>query len=241
MDPAATPVDHPSLLLAVGRLRRTQWVWAVLFAGLGGLALVANGFAEAFLPLTWIAIAALLALQPQPILLSLVAVAWGFSLVFLIPGVAQTIGTDPITRLLAGGAVEIAALAIVRIVLLVTAWNQFLFYRLLYGTQGAHGLDPALAPIPAVLANPSDRGAVWSRLFGFLGVAAALLSIPLSATPRTTLLGAAYAGSVFAVGLGLGAAFVPTSRRAMALTGVFLGCAALLTALLVGRALSPGA
>jgi hypothetical protein len=237
-----TPVDHPNLRLAVGRLRRLQWVWAVLFAGLGGLALASSGFYQPFLPLTWIALAALLVTRPQPILLSLVAVAWGFSLLFLIPGVAQAVGTDPITRLLGGGTVEVAALAIVRVILLMTAWNQFLFYRLLYGTQGAHGLDPSLAPIPAVIANPSDRVAVWSRLLGFLGLMASLLSIPLAgATARGAMLGASYAGSVFAVGLGLGAAFVPTSRRAMALTGVFLGCLALLAALLVGRAFSPAA
>jgi hypothetical protein len=52
--------------------------------------------------------------------------------------------------------------------------------------------------------------------------------------------GAAYGAAVFAVGLGLGAAFVPTDRRGMALTGAVLGCLALLAALLVGRALGPG-
>jgi hypothetical protein len=235
---AAAPVDHPNLILAVGRLRRLQWIWALLFAGLGGLALASTRFTEPFLPLTWITIAALLVPTPQPIFLSLVAVAWGFSLIFLVPGIAQTLGTDPITRLLGSGAVEIAASAIVRLILLVTAWNQFLFYRLLYGTQGAAGLDPSLAPIPSVIPNPSDRVAVWARLLGFLGLMAAVLSVPLSsASLRLAVLGAAYSGAVFAVGLGLGAAFVPTTRRSMALTGVALGCASLLAALLVGRTL----
>lgn len=240
MDPSSAPVDHPNLRLALGRLRRLQWLWAALFAGLGALALASTGFAEPFLPLTWIVIAVLLVPRPQPITLSLVAVAWGFSLVFLVPGIAQTIGADPVTRLLGGGAVEIAALAIVRVIFLITAWNQFMFYRLLYGTRGADGLDPLLPPIPAVISNPSDRVAVWARLLGFLGLMAALISIPLStAALRTAALGAPFAGAVFAVGLGLGAAFVPTTRRAMALTGVFLGCASLLAALLIGRALGP--
>lgn len=239
--PAMTTVDHPNLLLAIGRLRRMQWVWAVLFAGLGGLALASTGLDQPFLPLTWIAIAAILVAAPQPIYLSLVAVAWGFSLIFLIPGISQTIGADPITRLLGGGPVEVVALAVVRLVLLVTAWNQFIFYRLLYGTQGAAGLEPSLAPIPSVIPNPSDRVAVWARLVGFLGLMAAVAAIPLSsATLRVNLLGAAYGGAVFAVGLGLGAAFVPTDRRGMALTGAVLGCLALLAALLVGRALGPG-
>jgi hypothetical protein len=235
------PIDHPNLLLAVGRLRRTQWVWAVLFAGLGGLALASTGIQQPFLPMTWITIAAILVSGAQPVYLSLVAVAWGFSLIFLIPGISQTIGADPITRLLGGGPVEVMALAVVRLVLLVTAWNQFLFYRLLYGTQQAAGLDPELPPIPSVLANPSDRVAVWARLLGFLGLMAAVLAIPLSAPmARANLLGAAYSGAVFAVGFGLGAAFVPTHRRGMALTGVGLGCLSLLAALLVGRALGSG-
>jgi hypothetical protein len=236
--PASPLVDHPNLLLAVGRLRRTHWVWAVLFAGLGGLALGSSGIEQPFLPMTWITIAAIQVAGPQPIHLALVAVAWGFSLVFLVPGIPQSLGADPITRLLGGGPVETMALAVVRMLLLVMAWNQFLFYRLLYGTQHAAGLDPALPPIPAVVDNASDRVAVWARLLGFLGLMAAIAAIPLSgATVRANLLGAAYSGSVFAVGLGLGAAFVPTHRRGMALTGVALGCLSLLAALLVGRAL----
>jgi len=238
--PTMAPADHPNLTLAVARLRRMQWIWAVLFAGLGGLSLAAGGLPQPIVAVTWICIAAILVAGPQPIYLSLVAVAWGFSLVFLLPGFASAVGAEPITRLLGGGPVEVAAMAIVRVVLLVTSWNQFLFYRLLYGTRGAAGLDPSLPPIPAVVSNPSDRVAVWARLLGFLGVVAAVVAVPLaSATLRSNLLGAAFAGSVFAVGLGLGAAFVPTSRRGMALTGVVLGCFALLASLLVARALGP--
>jgi hypothetical protein len=83
--------------------------------------------------------------------------------------------------------------------------------------------------------------AVWARWLGFLGLMAAVVAIPLSgAMVRANLLAAAYSGAVFAVGLGLGAAFVPTHRRGMALTGVALGCLSLLAALLVGRALGVG-
>jgi len=238
---ASPPIDNPNLLLAVGRLRRMQWVWAVLFAGLGGLALASTGIGQPFLPMTWITIAALLVAGPQPITLSLAAVAWGFSLIFLVPGIPRTLGADPITLLLGGGPVEVIALAVVRLVLLITAWNQFLLYRPLYGTRQAAGLDPDLPPIPSVVANPSDRVAVWARWLGFLGLMAAVIAVPLSgAIVRANLLAAAYSGAVFAVGLGLGAAFVPTYRRGMALTGVGLGCLSLLAALLVGRALGAG-
>ncbi len=245
-DPSASPpsaivADHPNLLLAVGRLRRLQWLWAVLFAALGGLALASAGLERPLVPLTWIAIAALLVRRPEPLLLALVASAWGLSMVFLVPGVRLVLGGDPISRLFSTGAIELIAMAVVRILLLVTAWNQFLFYRLLYGTQGAAGLDPSLAPIPAVLPNPSDRTAISARMIGFLALMASLASVPLAgATAGLSFLSLAYGGSVLAVGLGLGSAFVPTHRRTMALWGVGLGCAALLATLLIGRALYAG-
>jgi len=149
--PASPPIDHPNLLLAVGRLRRMQWIWAVLFAGLGGLALASTGIGQPFLPMTWITIAAILVAGPQPIYLSLAAVAWAFSLIFLVPGIPQTLGADPITLLLGGGPVEVIALAVVRLVLLITAWNQFLLYRLLYGTQQAAGLGQTPAQSGQIL------------------------------------------------------------------------------------------
>ena len=233
--------DHPNLLVAVGRLRRLQWMWAVLFGALGGLALASAGLHQPLIPLTWITIAALLVLRPEPLFLALVASAWGLSMVFLVPGVRLMLGGDPISRLFASGTVELVAMAIVRILLLVTAWNQFLFYRLLYGTQGAAGLDPSLAPVPAVLPNPSDRTAITARLLGFLALMASLASVPLAGgAAGLSSLSLAYGGSVLSVGLGLGSALVPTRRRTMALWGVGLGCAAMLAALLIGRALYAG-
>jgi hypothetical protein len=194
--------------------------------------------AQPILPLTWIIIAALLVTGPQPIFLALVAVAWGFSMIFIIPGVSLSLGSDPIMRFFSGSTVEIVVLTLVRLVLLVTAWNQFLFFRMLYGTEGASGIDPALPPIPPVIPNPAVRVAVWARLLGFLGLMTALLSVGLATSGlRSSLLAASYGGAVLAVGLGLGSAFVPNPRRAMSLWGVGLGCLALLAALLVGRAL----
>ena len=235
------PADHPNLLLAVGRLRRLQWLWAILFGALGGLALASGGLRQPLLPLAWITIAILLVIRPEPLILALVAAAWGLSMIFLIPGAQLVLGGDPISRLLSTGVLETVAMAVVRILLLISAWNQFLFYRLLYGTEGAAGLDPSLPPVPAVLPNPSDRTAVVARLSGFFGVIASLAGVPLAdTTTGASFLALAYGGAVLAVGLGLGSAFLPTRRRAMALWGVGLGCAALLLALLIGRALYPG-
>ena len=239
--PSAPPVDHPNLLLAVSRLRRMQIAWAILFAGLGGLALASGGLAQPIVPLTWIIIAVLLMARPEPLILALVSAAWGLSMIFLVPGARLALGGDPISRIFATDVVETLAIAVVRLVLLVAAWNQFLFYRLLYGTEGAAGLDPSLPPIPAVLANPGDRTAILARLAGFLAVMASLASVPLVDSPAgALLLGLAYSSAVLAVGLGLGSAFVPTRRRAVALTGIGFGCAALVAALLIGRALYPG-
>jgi hypothetical protein len=227
-------------VLAVGRLRRLERLWAVLFGALWALALASSGWRQPILPLVWIAIAFLLIIRTEPILLALVAAAWGLSMVFLVPGARLVLGGDPVLRLFSTGVVELLAMTIVRILLLVTAWNQFLLYRLLYGTEGGSGLDPSMPPIPTVLPNPSDRTAVLARLLGFLATMASLASVPLAGSPAgPSMLALAYGGSVFAVGLGLGSAFVPTHRRAMALWGVGLGCAALLALLLVGRALYP--
>lgn len=239
--PVPIAADHPNLTLALGRLRRLQWLWAALCGALGALALAGVGWRQPFPGFVWLVIAGLLVWRVQPILLALLAVAWGFSLILLVPGVQALIGADPITRLFGGSTVEILVLGLVRLLLLVTAWNQFLFYRMLYGTAGASGLDESLPAIPSVILNPSDSVAHLARLIGFLAVIAALAAIPLSAQPiAVQLLSLTFGLSIFAVGLGLGAAFTPTTRRTSALIGVGLGCLALLLALLIGRALFPG-
>jgi hypothetical protein len=232
------PPDHPNLVLAVGRLRRLQWIWALLFAALAGLAIASGDLRSPALPLAWLLVAVLLVSQVQPLFLALVSVAWALSLVFLIPGVQHSLGADPLARLLLPGTLETVILAVVRILLLVTAWNQFLFYRMLYGTEHASGLDESLPKIPSVIRCPSDTVAPWARLIGFVGVLLAILAIPLAGRlGAANLLGLAYGCAVFAVGLGLGAAFTPTGRRSVALTGVGLGSASLILALLVARAL----
>ncbi len=182
----------------------------------------------------WFVAAVLMALFAQPVLLALTAVQWALSLVAWIPGVARVAGGDALTTLLQPGAFESIGLAIVRVLLAVTAWNQFLFYRMLYGTGRAAGLDPNLPPIPEVVANRTDAWALASRLLGGVAIVAALAALGLSTPSRLIVIQAGLLLASLALGLGLGAAFSPTTRRGAALLGAGLGGAGFVLALAVG-------
>lgn len=235
--PSLLARDDPKLQEAVARLRRLSWMWALLCAGVGGLSLAVGGAAHAGVALSWIALAALLVTLLQPLLLASVAVSLGFSLVLLVPGVEGTLGPDPLAGLLGGGLPGTLGMGLVRILLMVTAWTQLLFYRLLYGTEGIAAFDPKLPAIPELVSNGSDRAAWASRLGGFMALVVTLASVPLRDGPYLAYgLGLAYSLSVLGVGLGLGAAFSPTHRRGTAMVGVALSMVALVAALLIGRA-----
>ena len=229
--------QDPNLQAAVARFRRLSWIWGALCAMVGGLSLAVGGAAHAGVGLGWIALAALFVTQSQPLLLACVAVAMGFSLIFLVPGVERVLGPDALSGLLGGGLPGILGMGLVRIVLMVTAWSQLLFYRLLYGTARIAGFDPKLPGIPELVPNRSDGAAWGARLSGFLAFFLGVASVPLRDQPAfPSVLGLTYSLSVFGAGLGLGAAFSPTRHRGAALTGVTLGMAALVLTLLVGRA-----
>ena len=229
--------QDPNLQAAVARFRRLSWTWGALCAMVGGLSLAVGGATHAGVGLGWIALAALLVAQSQPLLLACLAVALGFSLIFLIPGVDRVFGPDALSGLLGGGVPGILGMGLVRIVLMVTAWSQFLFYRLLYGTTRISGFDPKLPAIPELVPDRSDPAAWGARLSGFLALLLGAASVPLRDQPAfPSVLGLTYSLSVFGAGLGLGAAFSPTRRRGSALTGVGLSMAALVLTLLVGRA-----
>jgi hypothetical protein len=235
----ATPLskDHPNLVAAAARLRRLQWIWGLLAAGLGGIGLAIGGLDHAGVAVGWITLAALLVSRPQPLLLACVAVALGFSLIFLIPGVDRVLGPDPLAALLGGGLAGLIGMALVRIVLMATAWNQLFFYRLLYGTEAMTSAGSELPAVPEVIVNISDRAAWAGRLAGFVGLLLTFAAVPLRGGPwQVHAISLAYSMSVFAVGLGLGAAFSPTRRRGTALAGVSLGMTTLVLDLLVGRA-----
>ena len=233
--PKALPVDSPNLTLALTRLKRTLWVWAAMMGGMGLLTFYANP-GHPFESLPWLAAAALMALGIQPAYLALSAFEWGVSLTSFIPGVRYAFGADPLVAPPDVGPVGVAGLALVRVLFLVTAWNQFLLYRLLYGTQGAAGLDPTLPAIPEVIPNRTDSLALAGRLLALLSLPPSLLSWFLIPAPLAPLaLGLARAISILAIGLGLGAAFSPTRRRDAALLAIWIGSAGFLLSLALAR------
>jgi len=214
----------PNLLQAVNRLGRAQQVWGGLFLLFGLLTYLTVGTRHPLGGLSWIILGGLCFLGPQPLLLMAVAAQLGFSLLFPLPRIALLYGTDPLTAILGASAVEIAGILLVRLVLLFTAANQFFFYRLLYGTASATGLDPDLPPIPEMIPNQSDRYSALARWFGLTSLltcgAAFGLRGPSLAGLALELAGVA---GVLAVGLGLGAALSPTRMRGAALVGVAAG------------------
>ncbi len=223
MSEALSP-NHPNLRLAAGRLRRLLWVWAVIFAGMAVITFSVHGPGRALTALPWAAGAALLALLHQPALLAFTAIQLLVSLSAFLPGFDQLIGPEPLTALLNAGSFELIGLALVRLALVVTAWNQFLFYRLLYGTAGASGLSPQLPPIPEVIPNQTAALAFASVGLGVAGILSAL-AVPGSGAVFSL------ASGTLALGLGLGVAFSPTGRRGFALAGILLGVVSLLLAI----------
>jgi len=130
---------------------------------------------------------------------------------------------------------EQLAAAIVRVLLMITAWNQFMLYRLLYGTAQFHGADPQAPVIPEVVPNRAPKLAAVGRWLAIAALGLALAAIPL-ADPRSRLLvlHAALVLATVALGLGLGASFSPLPRRAPALQAAAIAAVAYLLALLVG-------
>jgi hypothetical protein len=236
--PEVLSPDTPNLGLAATRLRRTLWAWAALFAALGALQWFALRRAPdavalvASLGLLFVAL--LVALEPQPAYLALVAVLWGVSLVRLVPGVAAVFGPDVLVALVGDSWLEQLAGAAIRILLMITAWNQFMLYRLLYGTSAFIGGDPDAPVIPEVVPNRTGRLAVVGRLLASAALLLGLAAIPLdSARGKILSLHAAMILATYALGLGLGAAFSPTPRRSVALQAAVIGVIAYLLALAV--------
>ena len=237
--PETLSPEAPNLRLAAGRLRRTLWVWAAMFGALAGL----QWFALQRAPdpvalidaLGLMLVALIIALDAQPVYLALVAVVWGTSLVRLVPGVAAVFGPDVLVALVGDSWPEQLAAAIVRLLLMVTAWNQFMLYRLLYGTAQFRGADPQAPLIPEVVPNRAPRLAFAGRWLAAAALALALGAIPLAdPTARGLALHAALVLATIALGLGVGAAFSPLPRRAPALQAAVIAAAAYLLALLVG-------
>jgi hypothetical protein len=231
-----SPAD-PNLRQAAVRMRRTLWIWAALAAGMGVLSASPAGGGALIPALGWLGAAALMVLLPQPALLALNAALWALSLLAWIPGVGAALGREALTVLLQPGSFEALGLAVVRLLLAATSWNQFLFYRMLYGTGRAAGLDAKLPPIPEVIRNLSDPIALAARALSAAAMAAALASWAVALPLRPSGVQAGVLLASFALGLGLGAAFSPTRRRGAALIGVGGAVVAMVLALAAGTTL----
>ena len=230
--------DDPNLQLAATRLQRTLRIWAFLFAGMGLLLTGTLRFEYPTASIVWFGTALLLAVSRQPAYLALVAIQWGISLITLIPGIAVITGPDPLSYLFQSGLLETLVLVGVRLVMIVTAINQFLFYRMLYGTESIKELHPDLTPIPEVVPNRTTELAVAGRLIGFIGILLTLLSVPLRSRGwEPHLLNLAIGCATVAMGFGLGTAFSPIKRRSVALMSIVLGGFAFMLAILIARIL----
>lgn len=141
-----------------------------------------------------------------------------------MPAINQVFALDPIVLLFEAGLIESVALAFVRAILVLMAWNQFQFYRMLYGTRDAVGLEPGLPDIPEVVPNRTallENYARWAGISGG-GIILAAYIIPNSELLPPLLSSSLGAGMV-AVGLGVGVAFSPTDRRPAALGSIVVG------------------
>ena len=219
--PRALSPEHPNLVKAASRMRRILFAWATVSAGVGLLGLFT---APRTVPVLWVGAALLLVLEQQPALLGMVAVSWSLSLLGLSTELNQALALDPVGLLFGGEVVGSLSLAFVRLVLALMAWNQFLFYRLLYGTQAMIGLSTGLPDIPEMIPNRTDRLVAYSW-FGITAGGLALLFSFTLASPEgvQSLLTISLGLAALSIGLGIGVAFSPTHRRAAALASVALG------------------
>lgn len=230
--------SDPNLQQAGARLQRILWIWAALFIGMALLTYFTLGRDYPLNPLPWLLVGLIMLLALQPATLAIVAVMWALSLISIMPALGFVFGPDPISQVFSGGVVETVGRAAVRIILAITAWNQFLMFRMLYGTKGSTGLPQDLPDIPEVVANRTHLFAWGSLLAGALGVIAALAGLlPLAAQTSLLLVQISFNLSLLALGAGLGAAFSPTTFRRGALIGLLLGALSFLGAMAVGSLL----
>lgn len=228
--------DHPNLIQAVMRLKRILRAWAalLLLMGLFNAALLWRTYPLSSLP--WIAAAIAIIIGHQPASLALIAVLWGLSGISLIPNVSTLIGPDPISHLLQLSTIEGIALGVVRVLLLIMAWNQFMFYRMLYGTEGISSLPGDLPAIPEMVPNRTGQLARAAQVIGIIGLVAVWGSVIIDSYAFSiNLLTASFAASILAIGLGVGVSFSPTSHRKYALSAVGIGLVVFLSIFLVGR------
>lgn len=239
--PKVLPQSDPHLQEAVQRLNRTQKTTGWILLGYGVFTQLVAISAEPGHPvagLPFLAIGFFTLLWGEPALLAASGLLFALSLVPALAPAVSLLGPDPIVQVTEVTGWELLLVVGVKAVLAFSAMQQFLLFRLLYGTERARTDEPDLALIPAMVPNRTDRLARWGRSTGLVGVAAALLALAFLASDPTAYAGrviAEVAGALGAVaaGVGLGAAFSPTDERPAALLGLGAGLAGYLLAAFV--------
>ena len=228
----------PALLAGVKRLQRVQQVWGVLLVGAGLLTELAATSAHPVAGLPFIAVGLLALRLAEPALLATVAALMVFAIVPTINPRLTILGPDPFQILATPSFLETLAIVVGKVLIVLTAANQFFLYRFLYGTSRATSDDPNQAIIPEMVPNRStglSRWARWIAIAGLIFAIGAVLLRFVDPEPDIPRLWAEIGGSLatMSVGFGLGAAFSPTDQRRAALFGVGAGLLAYLVASLV--------
>jgi hypothetical protein len=231
--PTTLPKTDPNLLEGVRRLERAQKTFGWLLIGYGLLAQIIALLNEPLHPvagLPFIGIGLFCLSWGDPALLATSATLLALSIVPTVNPNLSLLGPDPIITLTKSAGLEVFALIAAKALLAYNALNQFLQFRLLYGTERATTDEPGLALIPEMVPNRTNIYARWARSTAILCGVIALLALgflvsdPVAGATAARLM-AETAGALGAValGLGFGAAFAPTDERPAALIGMGVG------------------
>ena len=233
--PKTLSTQDANLVKAVERNARSLNLWGVLLIAAGAVTQFAVWDSHPVAGFPLMAIGAACLIWKDPALFAAVGTIVAFSIPASLNARVSLLGPDPLAQLTDLNAIERVAIALGKVLIALTAGNQFLMFRLLYGTARATSDDANLPLIPAMVPNRTDRIARWARTLGIAGGIAALLGwLLLAVDPAAflTRVAAELGGSLGAVaaGLGGGAAFSPTEEREAALFGVSLGLVAFVAA-----------
>ena len=153
--PKTLSKTDPALLSGVRRLQRVQQVWGLLLIALGLLTELAATSAHPVAGLPFIAVGLFAFRWAEPALLATVATLMSFSIVPSINPRLSILGPDPLLQLADPSFLELLAVVVGKVIIVLTAANQFFLYRFLYGTSRATTDDRCLSRRPHI-ANSID-------------------------------------------------------------------------------------